>query len=117
MDIQQAEAKLQSLTWLVTAAAAFILVFVVSMTGLMLWQAARLGGTSAEIQNVAITTHDSLCALKEDIQRRHDAGVKYLADHPNQDPILGDVPRATIEKSVSDQQHTLDSLSGLDCDT
>lgn len=113
MQIDDAEARLKNLTWLVTGSAAFMLAFVVSMTALMLWQAYRLGGTASEVRTIAVQTHDSICALRADIQHRHDTTVKYLADH--QDPYILGVPRETFEKGVRDQEATLEALNSLDC--
>jgi len=113
MNVADSERKLERLNWLISWAAAFLVFFVVSMTALMLWQAFRLGETSAEVKVVAVQTHDSLCALKLDIQHRHDSTQEYLKHHKGH-LILG-ITRETFEKSLRDQESTLDSLSVLDC--
>ncbi|HSE44960.1 MAG TPA: hypothetical protein VLA89_06495 [Gemmatimonadales bacterium] len=119
MELTEAEQKLERLTWMINWAGAFLLFFVVSMTALMLWQAFRLGSTTNEVKNVAITTHDSLCAFKQDLQTRYDSGSKVLNQHP-EDPvrIYGlVVPRSQLVQSNQSQAATLESLSALDCDT
>lgn len=54
----------------------------------------------------------ALCALKSDLQRRYDDGVNFLAKHPNGIP---GVSSADIERSLANQQSTLDALSLLTC--
>ncbi len=60
----------------------------------------------------AFRTHDALCTLKGDLQRRHDAGVQYLVDHP--EGIAG-ISAADLQRSLTAQQSTLDSLHSLSC--
>jgi hypothetical protein len=54
----------------------------------------------------------SLCALKADIQRRHDAGVMFLEDHPNGIP---GIPAAALKQSITNQKASLHALRDLDC--
>jgi hypothetical protein len=117
MNLTDPERKLERLNWMLNWAGAFLLFFVVSMTALMLWQAFRLGATSAEVKSVAITTHDSLCALKGDLQTRYNSGTKVLNEHP-EDPVhvYGlTIPRAQLLQSHQGQGATLESLAQLDC--
>ena len=117
MQLSDAEQKLERLSWMINWAGAFVLFFVVSMTALMLWQAYRLGGTASEVKNVAVQTHDSLCALKLDLQGRYDSGSKILSDHP-EDPVQVyglTIPRDTLVQSNQSQASTLQALGALDC--
>ena len=109
--IEKALGKYQNL---VVGGLAFIVVFAVTVMGIMLWQAYRLGQTAQKVEHVAITTHSALCALRADLQIRHDNGVAYLKANPNGFPGL---PSATIQQSVDAQQDTLDALmaGGLTC--
>ena len=61
------------------------------------------------------TALEGLCALRTDIQARHDTSIAYLAQHPEQEPIRG-ITRQALLNSVKQQERTLDALSGLGCD-
>jgi hypothetical protein len=61
---------------------------------------------------VARNNRDSLCSLKADIQLRFVTGKQFLKDHPNGIP---GITAETLRQSVRNQKATLDSLSGLDC--
>ena len=115
MDSGKAEVQLRTLSWIVSAAIGFILVFVMSTTALMLWVAFKSGATASEVKAQSASTHDALCALRLDIKRRHDSGQAYLLVHKGA-YILGDIPRSTVEKSIRDQESTLRALSTLKCD-
>lgn len=71
------------------------------------------------LKGLANDTHAALCAFKQDVERRYDAGVEYLLDHPRGlvsskgEVILG---RATLKNSLDAQQATLDALAELHCD-
>ncbi len=72
----------------------------------------RANSADEHVQKVALETHSALCAFKHDLLRRHDDGAVFLIKHP--DGIPG-ISRADIERSLSNQQATLDSLAALDC--
>jgi hypothetical protein len=61
---------------------------------------------------IATNNRDALCALKADIQRRHDAGVMFLEDHPNGIP---GIPAAALKQSITNQKASLHALRDLDC--
>jgi len=64
------------------------------------------------LYQVAHNNNETLCALRNDLQIRHDAAVQFLDDHPKGIPgISADALRV----SIRNQDATLDSLSGLDC--
>lgn len=70
------------------------------------------------LKKVANDTHTSLCALKNDIQTRHEAGVNYLLDHPrglvsSRGEVI--ISRPLLKQSLDAQQATIDSLDSLDC--
>lgn len=70
------------------------------------------------LKRVARETHTSLCALRQDIQRRHEAGVEYLKEHPR--GLVGDagtilISAAQIRDSLRNQESTLDALDPLNC--
>lgn len=92
--------------WLATTA---ILVAIVA--GLWFNQARGL-------KAVATETHTALCALKADLEHRHEAGLQYLVEHP-QGVVTrsGDVviSAALLRQSLDAQQATLDALSALTC--
>jgi lipopolysaccharide export LptBFGC system permease protein LptF len=99
---------------LVVGGLAFIVVFAVTVMGVMLWQAYRMGQTAEKVENIAVTTHSSLCALQDDIQIRHDNNVIFLESNPR--GIPGITP-AMIQESIDGYQSTLDALAagGLKC--
>jgi hypothetical protein len=103
---------------IVVGGVAFVVVFAVTVMGVMLWQSFRLGQEAAKVENVAVTTHDALCAFTGDLKTRYTANVKLLRDHP-EDPIRAfglEFPRATLVNSTTGQKATLDSLKGLSCE-
>lgn len=70
------------------------------------------------LKAVATTTHDALCALRADIQQRHDDGAKYLKSHPR--GLIGNsgkalISAAQIRDSLRNQESTLDALEPLKC--
>lgn len=70
------------------------------------------------LKRVARETHASLCALRQDIERRHQAGVEYLKGHPR--GLVGDtgvilISAAQISDSISNQESTLSALDPLNC--
>ena len=70
------------------------------------------------LKSLANDTHAALCTLKTDIERRHDAGVEYLLDHPrglvsSKGEVV--ISRQLLKQSIDAQQATLDSLAELHC--
>lgn len=117
MSDNQVERRLSVLQSWVTFGLAFILLFSISVMGIMVWQSYRLGANANELRGVATETHSSLCAFKTDLQTRHENSVKYLQDHPSGLVAHGEVliSPAQIQQSLDAQSATLSSLSGLDC--
>lgn len=117
------ERSLERYQGLVVGGLAFILVFAVSMAGVMLWQAYKLGAQSHEVEDIALTTHSALCAFRVDLQNRHDAGVVFLKQHPfglvsgRTGEVL--ITSGQLQSSLDSQQAALDALAkgGLNCDT
>lgn len=66
------------------------------------------------LKAVADETHGALCALKNDIERRHRSAMRYLADHPGPEPIPG-ITREQIQDSIKNQKATLNALRDLSC--
>jgi hypothetical protein len=96
---------------------AFIVVFAITVMGIMLWQSYRLGQEAEKVQHVATTTRGALCALRQDVKTRRDANLKLLRDHP-EDPVLAfglEIPRDTLLQSAAGQTSTLKALVTLDC--
>lgn len=58
--------------------------------------------------------HAAICALEHDVQVRHDASVKFLANHPKGIP---GIPVGVIKTSLANQAATIKALkkSGLEC--
>ncbi len=117
MASQALDRKLTTLTAWVTAGICFMVVFAVSVAGLLYWGAARQAAQSEKIKAVAVETHDSLCALKIDLRSRYDSSSKILKEHP-EDPVTVfglTIPRDQLVQSNQSQKDTLDSLTVLDC--
>lgn len=57
-------------------------------------------------------TNGSLCALRENLKQRVLTSQNFLDDNPNGIP---GIPVGVIEKSINDQQETIDVLAGLEC--
>jgi hypothetical protein len=115
----EVEQRLGTLTSWVTAGLAFILVFTISVMGIMVWQSYRLGENANQLKSVATETHGALCALKFDLNKRYDSNVKILREHPG-DPVrvFGlTIPRDQLQSSVDSQKSTLNALVSLDCPT
>lgn len=113
----EVERKLGSLQAWVAGGLCFIVVFAVSIMGLMVWQSYRVGENARDLRAVATETHGALCAYKGDLTRRYGDGVKYLKDHPDGLVAHGEVliTAAQIKRSLDAQEATLKSLRGLDC--
>lgn len=107
--------KLSTLTMVVTGGLIFILVFTISMTSLMVFQAYRSGQQAATIKQVAVETHSALCTFRGDLARRYNDGLAYEKEHPNGVPALG-LSSADLQRSLAAQKSTLDSLTVLDCE-
>jgi len=106
----------------VTFGLCFIVVFAVTVSAVMLWSAYRIGQQSERLNNIALTTHNSLCALRNDMKTRYDDGVKFLADNPsgllspsNHEIII---PAALLQANVQNQKAALAALAagGLQCE-
>lgn len=121
MELRALEKSLERYQGFVVAGLAFILVFAVTMAGVMLWQAYRMGEQANDIKNVAVSTHNSICALRSDLQARRDAAVKFIKEHPGGlvSERTGEVliTRAQLDSSVAAQDATLNALGrgGLQC--
>lgn len=119
MPTTQIEQKLTALQSWVTAGICFLVVFAVSVMGVMVWQTYRLTDSSSRLRAVATETHSALCALQLDIQQRHDAGEEYLRANPK--GLVGDSGRilisaAQIRDSLANQESTLAALKSLNCE-
>lgn len=102
------------------AGLAFILTFAVTVMGLLLWEATRIGANGQNLRMLAVQNHDTFCALRANEQRLHDASVKYLKDNP-QGLVIGDqviVAPGDIRKDIAQRQSTLNAFDrgGLQCE-
>lgn len=71
---------------------------------------------SVRLERVASETHDALCSFKLDLKRRYSNGQGYVADvREGRRPIIQGITLADLERSLSNQRSTLDSLKPLDC--
>lgn len=68
------------------------------------------------IDKIALSTHDTLCVFKHDLQRRADDTQVYIIElqHGARQPIPG-ITIADLRRSLAAQRATIDSLSNLDC--
>lgn len=93
-----------------------------AMLGIMVTLAAGVWfNNELGLSAIARQTHDGLCALHDDVQRRHAASVKFLKENPRGlvSPKTGAVilTPAQIQQSIKNQESTLKALdeSGLVC--
>lgn len=108
----EAERKLAQLSTWLTALICFVLVFVISIMAVVVWQSSTVGRNAERLEEVATQTHDTLCAFKRDLEVRYDNGAKFLKENPEGIPGIS---AAEIQRSLSNQKSTLESLSNLDC--
>jgi hypothetical protein len=102
--------------WLarVLAGAAAVLVVLMAINTLVAVQAD--GRASGAIRSNRINQRadtQALCNLRADVQRRVDAGHRFLREHP--DGIPGLIPAATLRANDANSQRTVDALSSLTC--
>jgi hypothetical protein len=112
MPNSEVDRKLATLTAWLTAGICFLIVFSISVMGVLVWQANKASQNAQALEKVATETHDALCAFKFDLKKRHDNGVQFLKENPNGIPGIS---AAQIKQSLGNQQDTLDSLEPLDC--
>lgn len=99
---------------LVVGGLAFIVVFAITVMGIMLWQAFRMGQQAEKVEHVAVSTHRALCTFRDDVQRRHDNAEEFLKENPGG---FSGIPASTLQASIDAQKATLDALAagGLQC--
>ena len=119
LETKQAADRLATLSTLVVAGLAFILVFAVTSMAMLAWLAFTVSGNTHQIQENANANTTALCALRRDIRLRRDGSVRYLADHPDgltdkYGTVL--ISKAQLEKSIRDQTATLNALVSLNCE-
>jgi hypothetical protein len=73
-----------------------------------------LGGLWLKVYLDQKNTTKTLCTLRDDLRKRVDASVNFLADHPNGVP---GIPAKTILDGIKNQRDTIIALNGLDCPT
>lgn len=56
--------------------------------------------------------HEALCELRADLERRADSLVSFIEAHPQGIPGIS---RTELERSLSNQRQTLQSLVDLSC--
>jgi hypothetical protein len=114
--------KFASLNFKVTFGLGMIVVTIICVWLGMFWLSARTADQAAKLRTVAVTTHNAICYLRADVQRKHDDAVVYLKKHP-----YGVVSPSTqaiiisadeIQRDIASRKQTLDALAqgGLNCD-
>lgn len=111
-DPSAIELRLQSLANWALAGLVIIIVFVLAGTSFMLWQAYKIGQQGAQLQAVAIETHASLCALKQELRVRKESTERLIAANP--DGIPG-IPRPVLDQTLVNYETTLQTLGILSC--
>lgn len=90
----------QTLRWLAIATICLAVVLIATV-GYVAWQGDK--------------THDSLCALKGDLERRVDQSQRFL-DNPEIFPQFNDPKTlALIKQQIDNQRATIASLDELNC--
>lgn len=80
-------------------AATLTLVVILVAGGIYVWSEAR-------------RTHDSLCVFRADLEARVAQTRDFLVEHPRG---FAGIPAGTLQKSIDDQQRTINALANLDC--
>lgn len=119
-DTTKLEQSLSRYQSIVVAGLAFIVVFAVTMMGVMLWQSYRLGEQAQALKQVATTTHDALCASLNARIAEKNASEEFLKEHPDglrdrDGSVL--IPSVFIERDIDNQKRTIDAYAagGLTC--
>lgn len=118
MSSPNVERRLSLLTaWMVGTIVA-LMVFVISVMGIVWYQAYRTGQSASDLKALTAQTHGALCTLKADQQRRYDSGNQYLEEHPqglvsSHGEVI--ISAALLRQSINAQAATLKALQGLDC--
>ena len=84
-------------------------ILILAVVALVAAYSARQG---SQIDDLAIQTHDTLCTFKRDLEVRYETGLQFLQEHPNGIPGIS---AADIQRSLTNQLSSLDSLSELEC--
>lgn len=111
------EGKLGSLQSWIVGGLAFIVVFSLTMTMIMLWQAYRFGEASAELRRTVSDQHSVLCAQKINTEESIASSKKYLEDVKagRRQPVPG-ITETDIQQSLARQEKFLSAFSYLtDC--
>jgi hypothetical protein len=66
-----------------------------------------------QVNALAASTTDSLCALRGDLERRVATSQGFLQENPEGIP---GIPAETLQASIDNQLRTVEALHGLNCD-
>ncbi len=97
---------------LVVGGLAFIVLFAVTMMGVMLFLAFRVGGQAENLEDVARETHSALCALyTKEIVAQRDA-LPYRKTGLLDDDGKVVISAALIQRGIDQRKETIDALKG-----
>ena len=91
---------------------AFVVVFALTIMVVLFWQTYRLGEQASDLRHVATTTHNSLCALQQNMRRSYDDTAKFLKANPA-GLISGGTVIISAEILEQQQANRLTSLNAL----
>lgn len=105
---------------IVVGGLAFLVVFAVTMMGIMLWQATTIGRSSAQIEHVADESHDVLCALYlQNVRQNQDAYALLKESPAGLLDARGNIVIAAdlIQRGIDGRKDTIDAMkeAGLTC--
>lgn len=120
MDTTPIEKSLSRYQNLVAFGLAFIVVFAVSVVGILLFLTFRVGQQAERLEGVAIQTHDVQCALFLAERRQNEDARRLLKESPlglldRHDNII--IEASLIQRGIDQRQITIDAVrgAGLEC--
>lgn len=119
--VKRLEQQTRFMSWLVIAAIVFAMLTGLLMLGITMWNTYRLGQQSVTLRDVAVETHDALCALHDKEERGIQQTDEFLRDNPTGvTDARGEViiSREILERGQQQRRDTLEALrtAGLDCE-
>jgi hypothetical protein len=101
------------------AAVTTCLILLVVVMIFTMWNTYRLGAQAQAVRDVAVETHDSLCAFKLNLVLTQRDARAFVRQNPSGlTDARGEVviSRDLLDQGINNRQKTLDALIGLSCE-
>lgn len=106
------ERQLHSFQSRITFGLAFIVIFSLTMMGVVVFLAYQQGSAARHVQTEVQQLHGAVCALRADVTQRRNTSVNFLERNPEGIPGL---PASEIQTSIDNYNRTISALSGVRC--